>query len=156
MIILSIIRIDSHLDQRKWFKNRVLATVARNCNYLISRRQKSLPPTDCQIGLCSEDFLGDYVDVERLTITVPLGLESAIFSRERRQRLAYRTLFPLSSNAPKKNLQHPTYKAFAELGKVIKFLCRYLHSEALRREIHEGLNVVEQWNGATDFVFFCG
>jgi TnpA family transposase len=56
----------------------------------------------------------------------------------------------------KKNVQHPTYKAFAELGKAIKtiFLCRYLHSEALRREIHEGLNVVEQWNGATDFVFF--
>jgi TnpA family transposase len=56
----------------------------------------------------------------------------------------------------KKNLQHPTYKAFAELGKAIKtiFLCRYLHSDALRREIHEGLNVVEQWNGATDFVFF--
>jgi TnpA family transposase len=56
----------------------------------------------------------------------------------------------------KKNLQHPTYKAFSELGKAIKtiFLCRYLHSEALRREIHEGLNVVEQWNGATDFVFF--
>jgi TnpA family transposase len=56
----------------------------------------------------------------------------------------------------KKNVQHPTYKAFAELGKAIKtiFLCRYLHSEELRREIHEGLNVVEQWNGATDFVFF--
>jgi TnpA family transposase len=56
----------------------------------------------------------------------------------------------------KKNSQHPTYKAFAELGKAIKtiFLCRYLHEEALRREIHEGLNVVEQWNGATDFVFF--
>jgi hypothetical protein len=34
------------------------------------------------------------------------------------------------------------------------FLCRYLHSQELRREIHEGLNVVEQWNGATDFVFF--
>jgi len=30
----------------------------------------------------------------------------------------------------------------------------YLHSEPLRREINEGLNVVEQWNGATDFVFF--
>jgi TnpA family transposase len=54
------------------------------------------------------------------------------------------------------NLQHPTYKALAELGKAIKtiFLCRYLHSEALRREIHEGLNIVEQWNGANDFVFF--
>ena len=48
-------------------------------------------------------------------------------------------------------MQHPTYKAFAELGKAIKtiFLCRYLHDEALRREINEGLNVVEQWNGAT-------
>jgi TnpA family transposase len=56
----------------------------------------------------------------------------------------------------KNNVQHPTYKAFAELGKAIKtiFLCRYLHSQDLRREIHEGLNVVEQWNGATDFVFF--
>ncbi len=56
----------------------------------------------------------------------------------------------------RKNVQHPTYKAFAELGKAVKtiFLCRYLHSEALRREINEGLNVVEQWNGATDFVFF--
>jgi TnpA family transposase len=54
------------------------------------------------------------------------------------------------------NVQHPTYKALAELGKAIKtiFLCRYLHSKDLRREIHEGLNVVEQWNGATDFVFF--
>ena len=56
----------------------------------------------------------------------------------------------------RKNVQHPTYKAFAELGRAIKtiFLCRYLHSVELRREIHEGLNVVEQWNGATDFVFF--
>jgi TnpA family transposase len=54
------------------------------------------------------------------------------------------------------NVQHPTYKAFAELGKAIKtiFLSRYLHNEALRREIYEGLNVVEQWNSATDFVFF--
>ena len=56
----------------------------------------------------------------------------------------------------KKNVQHPTYKALAELGRAIKtiFLCRYLHSKELRREINEGLNVVEQWNGATDFVFF--
>jgi TnpA family transposase len=54
------------------------------------------------------------------------------------------------------NVQHPTYKALAELGKAVKtaFLCRYLRSEALRREINEGLNVIEQWNGANDFVFF--
>ena len=54
------------------------------------------------------------------------------------------------------NVQHPTYKALAELGKAAKtlFLCRYLHSEALRREIHEGLNVVETWNSANGFIFF--
>ena len=54
------------------------------------------------------------------------------------------------------NLQHPTYKALAELGKAVKtvFLCRYLHSLPLRREIHEGLNVIEQWNSANDFIFF--
>ena len=54
------------------------------------------------------------------------------------------------------NIQHPTYKAFMELGRAVKtiFLCNYLHSEPLRREIHEGLNVIEQWNGATDFVLY--
>jgi Tn3 transposase DDE domain len=54
------------------------------------------------------------------------------------------------------NVQHPTYKALAELGKAIKtlFFCRYLHEETLRREIHEGLNVIKHWNGANDFVFF--
>lgn len=54
------------------------------------------------------------------------------------------------------NAQHPAYKAFAELGKVIKtiFLCRYLGSEELRREIHEGLNVVESWNSTNGFIFY--
>jgi TnpA family transposase len=54
------------------------------------------------------------------------------------------------------NPKHPTYQALAELGKAVKtvFLCRYLHSEALRREIQEGLNVIENWNGANNFILY--
>jgi TnpA family transposase len=53
-------------------------------------------------------------------------------------------------------LAHPTYQALAELGKAVKtvFLCRYLQSAALRREVHEGLNVIENWNSANGFIFF--
>jgi len=54
------------------------------------------------------------------------------------------------------NLQHPTYQALAELGRAVKtiFLCEYLNSEPLRREINDGLNTVERWNGANDFIFY--
>ncbi len=53
-------------------------------------------------------------------------------------------------------VQHPTYTALLELGKVQRtiFLCHYLSLEELRREIQEGLNVVENWNSATNFIHF--
>ena len=52
------------------------------------------------------------------------------------------------------NVTHPTYKALAELGKVEKtiYLCEYLSSLELRYEVQEGLNVVERWNEANDFI----
>src|SRR6267378_3809473 len=54
------------------------------------------------------------------------------------------------------NVTHPTYKALAELGKVEKtiYLCEYLSSLTLRHEVEEGLNVVERWNAANDFLCY--
>ncbi len=54
------------------------------------------------------------------------------------------------------NVQHPTYAALAELGKAVKtiFLCAYLRDEAVRREVHEGLQVIENWNSANHFIYY--
>lgn len=54
------------------------------------------------------------------------------------------------------NVTHPTYKALAELGKAEKtiYLCEYLSSLDLRYEVNEGLNVVERWNAANDFLCY--
>jgi len=54
------------------------------------------------------------------------------------------------------NVQHPTYRALAELGKARKtiFLCRYLHLLPLRREVHGGLQVIENWNNGNDFILY--
>jgi TnpA family transposase len=54
------------------------------------------------------------------------------------------------------NVTHPTYKALAEVGKAEKtiFLCEYLASRETQREVHDGLNVVENWNATNDFICY--
>lgn len=56
----------------------------------------------------------------------------------------------------KNGVKHPAFQAILEFGKVRKtiFLCEYLNSEALRQEIEEGLNVVENWNSANNFIWY--
>ena len=51
---------------------------------------------------------------------------------------------------------HPAYQAMLEIGRAQKtiFVARYLRDRELQREIEEGLNVVEAWNGANAVICY--
>jgi len=91
-------------------------------------------------------------------------IDWALIAQQYDQMVRYATALRLGTAAAadilrrftRANLQHPTYRALVELGKALRtaFVCSYLNSMELRREIHEGLNVVENWNSANDFILY--
>ncbi len=54
------------------------------------------------------------------------------------------------------NNTHPTYQAMLEVGRAQKtiFVARYLRVRELQREINDGLNVMESWNGANSVIHY--
>ena len=104
---------------------------------------------------------GDYPNLQSV-LTRPIHWE--LIRRQYDEMIKFATALRLETAEPeailrrftRNNLKHPTYRALAELGKAVKtiFLCRYLDSEPLRQAIHEGLNVVENWNSANGFIFY--
>ena len=113
-------------------------------------------------------FIRDYGLSVHLTFSQAMHVGSArgevLLRKANPRKIKYATALRLGTaeteailrRFTRNNLQHPTYQALAELGRAIKtiFLCQYLESEELRREIHEGLNVVENWNSANGFIHY--
>jgi TnpA family transposase len=107
------------------------------------------------------DATGSYLNLEPV-MTRPINWE--LIGQQYDEMIKFATALKQGTANPeailrrftRNNIQHPTYRALSELGKAVKtiFLCRYIGSEALRQEIQEGLNVVENWNSANSFIFY--
>ena len=54
------------------------------------------------------------------------------------------------------DVTHPAYAAMLEVGRAQRtiFIARYLRDRDLQREINAGLNVVENYKGVNDYIFF--
>ena len=52
--------------------------------------------------------------------------------------------------------KHPAHQAMDELGRAARtiFLCDYLAEKTVRRQVHEGRQVIEHWNSAVEFIFY--
>jgi TnpA family transposase len=108
--------------------------------------------------------IGQKQDFPNLQLVLARAIDWELIRQQYDQMVKYATALRLGTAEAdtilkrfnRSSPQHPTQKALSELGRAVKtiFLCHYLHNDAVRREINEGLNVVENWNSANGFIFY--